>query len=145
MVLIVHFKILMCFNSVHEQANFHSGSPLGQEVEEIESEGLCPVPDDDWGRLRHLLNILPDNSEHWNRLFEALGLELTTIGKGNRFSDAKIFNYLRHEYAAGLGLSGKSGGEIDSGTVQLFVVANGFSGTYSDPEVHDRRWVSSLC
>jgi len=57
---------------------------------------VSPPPHREWGGLRHLLNIPPGNLKQWHRLFEALGLELTTTDKGNRFSDAKIFYDLRN-------------------------------------------------
>ncbi len=57
---------------------------------------VSPPPHRGWGGLRHLLNIPPSNLKQWHRLFEALGLELTTTDKGNRFSDTKIFYDLRH-------------------------------------------------
>jgi hypothetical protein len=79
-------------------------------VEDIYHQDLCngngcvgllqrivsPPPNREWGRLRQLLSIHPSNLKQWNRLFEALGLELATPNKGNRFSDAKIFYDLRH-------------------------------------------------
>ena len=69
------------------------------------------------GGLWHRLSISPGDLDQWNRLFEALGLELAKTSKWNVFSNRKVSHDLRYENASGFGVAAQPGGEVDGSSI----------------------------